>query len=247
MWHMKPYFDSPIDYENIGIARYQKGVMLYDIQHKSNDLLLTFSDLFALPYSIYLLDDEGVTLKINEIGAGICGFNTPSQAIGKTIFDVSTGNTTKALLDNCQSVLEQESVNIFDEFNLRHDGKYLQFLSIKFPCYDYHNELKGLLGISIVLGEHPLADAISHLMELGLLPKNTSPQQPITLNLGNVILTPRETECLEYTVKGYTAKQIAKELSISPRTVEEYLNQLKLKFAVSSKQLLIQKVLQPIP
>ncbi|WP_083504019.1 LuxR C-terminal-related transcriptional regulator [Legionella steelei] len=48
---------------------------------------------------------------------------------------------------------------------------------------------------------------------------------------------------LEYTVKGFTVKEIGKKLLISPRTVREYINQVKLKLAVSSKQHMIQKVL----
>lgn len=126
---------------------------------------------------------------------------------------------------------------------MRLDGRSLQFLSIKFPCYDFEYQLRGTLGISIVLGEHPLADAITRLTDLGLLPKNTSPHQTINLNLGNVILSPREKESLEYTIKGFTAKQIAKKLLISHRTVEEYINQVKLKLGVSTKQQMVQKVL----
>ncbi|MFI4963308.1 MAG: LuxR C-terminal-related transcriptional regulator, partial [Legionellales bacterium] len=193
---------------------------------------------------VYLLDVHGATLKINELGASVCGFVGTDQALGKTIFEVSKGNTATDLLNNCESVLKQESVKIFDEFNLRHDGRGLQFLSIKFPCYDVAYQLQGILGISIVLGEHPLAEAITRLTDLGLLPKGTSPQnQPIKLNLCNVALTSRENECLEYTVKGFTAKEIAKKLAISPRTIEEYINQLKFKLGASSKQQMIQKVL----
>ncbi|MCC5792638.1 MAG: helix-turn-helix domain-containing protein [Legionellaceae bacterium] len=81
---------------------------------------------------------------------------------------------------------------------------------------------------------------------LDILPTGTRPRaaQAIRLHLGDVILTTRENECLELTIKGFTAKEIAKKLSISPRTVEEYLNQVKLKMRVSSKQQLIQKVLR---
>jgi len=241
---MRPYFDYPIDLNNIGIARHQKGMMLFDIERQDADLLLKLTHLFSMPYSVYLLDANGATLKMNDIGASVCGFASPSQSVGKTIFHVSKGNTAKDLLDNCDSVLKQESVKIFDEFNMRHDGRSLQFLSIKFPCYDCNYQLQGLLGISIVLGEHPLAEAITNLTDLGLLPKNTSPQnQTIYLNLNNVVLTSREQECLEYTVKGFTAKEIAKKLSISPRTVEEYINQVKVKLGASTKQQMIQKVL----
>jgi DNA-binding CsgD family transcriptional regulator len=241
---MKPYFSYPIGLNHVGIARFQQGMMLYDIRIQNNDLLLNFADLFSLPYSVYLLDIQGATLKINETGASICGFVSSDQAVGQTIFQVSQGTTAQDLLDNCDSVLKQESVKMFDEFNTRHDGRALQFLSIKFPCYDSTQQLQGVLGISIVLGEHPLASAITRLTEIGLLPKNTSPQnQVLQLNLGNAVLTAREQECLEYTVKGFTAKEIAKKLSISPRTVEEYINQVKFKLGVSTKQQLIQKVL----
>lgn len=219
--------------------------MLYDVQTHHADLLVSFSELLLLPYSVYLLDVHGATIKINDVGAHICGYRSPDQAIGKSIFHVSKGNTAQDLLDNCESVLKQESVKIFDEFNLRHDGRFLHFLSIKFPCYDHKHRLQGVIGISIALGEHPLADAILKLIDLGLLPKHTNPQnQSIKLHLGGVQLTSREQECLELTVKGFTAKDIAKKLSISPRTVEEYINQIKLKLDVSTKQQLIQKVLK---
>jgi DNA-binding CsgD family transcriptional regulator len=242
---MKPDFNTPIECDHIGITKHQNGMLLYDKQNRTNhqSLLLNFIDLFALPYSVYLLDKQGATVKINEVGAKACGFQTPAQAIQKTIFDVSSSLSAKNLLDNCESVLQQESVKLFDEFNTRFDGHVLHFLSIKFPCYDSAYQLQGTLGVSIVIGEHPLAEAIMHLTQLGLLPHNTPHNQTISLQLGNVSLTPREQECLEYTVKGYTAKQIAKKLSISPRTVEDYLNQTKSKLGVVTKQEMIQKIL----
>lgn len=243
---MKPYFENTIESEHIGIARYQKGLMLYDLSHQSFDLLISLDDFFALPYSTYLLDENGATLKINELGAKICGFHASDHALGRTLFEVSKKHTSQLLLDNCKRVLEQESVQIFDEFNMRYDGRSLQFLSFKFPCYDSKGQLQGTLGISIVVGEHPLAEAITLLTSLGILSTGSSPQIPqeIKLHLGGVSLTARENECLELTVKGFTAKEIAKKLSISARTVEEYLNQVKLKLGVSSKQRMIQKVLK---
>ncbi|WP_419418551.1 helix-turn-helix transcriptional regulator [Legionella sp. D16C41] len=242
---MNPYFAESIEPINIGVTKYQNGLLLYDVKNNKNtDLLINFAELFALPFSVYLLDIYGATIKINEIGAAICGFNSSEHAIGKTIFDVSMGSA-KQLLDNCESTLKQESIKIFDEFNTRLDGKFLQFLSFKFPCYNSTYQLHGTLGISIVLGEHSLANAITQLTAIGLLPKNNSEDtQNLKLNLGNVLLTPREQECLEYTVKGFTAKQIAKKLSISPRTIEDYINQVKLKLNTCSKREMIQKVLE---
>lgn len=42
-------------------------------------------------------------------------------------------------------------------------------------------------------------------------------------------LSKRETQCLHFLLEGKTAKEIAKKLSLSPRTVEEYIANLKRK------------------
>jgi hypothetical protein len=58
---MKSYFNKTIALDRIGITKYQNGVLLYDT-HKDthHSLLLSFVDVFALPYSVYLLDMHGV-------------------------------------------------------------------------------------------------------------------------------------------------------------------------------------------
>lgn len=53
----------------------------------------------------------------------------------------------------------------------------------------------------------------------------------------------REMECLSLTVQGKSAKQISFELGISPRTVEEYIANLKMKMGVYSKAALIAKAM----
>lgn len=181
---MKPYFKQTIAEQHIGITRYQNGVLLFDINKNQGNALLSLSEFLALPYSTYLLDLQGCTLKINNLGASICGFESSEQACGLSIFHVSSADSAKNLLDNCDSVTQQESVKIFDEFNMRNDGNALHFLSIKFPCYNDKQQLQGVLGLSIVVGQHPLAEAITTLTELGLLKNNQSdPNQILNFNL----------------------------------------------------------------
>lgn len=45
----------------------------------------------------------------------------------------------------------------------------------------------------------------------------------------------REYQCFKLFIKNYSAKEIAKNLSLSPRTVENYLNNIKQKLYCSSK------------
>lgn len=53
------------------------------------------------------------------------------------------------------------------------------------------------------------------------------------------VLTPREKEVLYYLARGYTNRQIARELSISPRTVEGHRSSLTSKLGFSSRMELL--------
>ena len=71
---------------------------------------------------------------------------------------------------------------------------------------------------------------------------------PIYLNIGkqfeNQYLTKREVEILKYVIWGYTAKRIGQSLNISFRTVEAYIDILKLKLYCHSKSEIIEKAIK---
>ena len=60
---------------------------------------------------------------------------------------------------------------------------------------------------------------------------------------GESFLGKREIECLQGLIQGKTAKEIARSLNISFRTVEQYLNNTKDKMDVRSKSALLDKIL----
>ena len=70
----------------------------------------------------------------------------------------------------------------------------------------------------------------------------TMPLKKITLtgNLGEVLISQREFDCLKLIVKGYSFKEIGKNLNISPRTVETYVNNLKDKLGFDKKMQLME-------
>jgi DNA-binding CsgD family transcriptional regulator len=59
----------------------------------------------------------------------------------------------------------------------------------------------------------------------------------LNLNLDSraIKLTPRETQCIKALKMGFSSKDMALNLGISPRTVEVYINNLKIKLGVSYK------------
>lgn len=166
--------------DELQIYRFGNGVKLVsqnEIASKSasqfgNPTDHTVGSILQLPFSFYFLNLDSATELINEEGASICGFDSVNDSLGKTLFDVSRENSARNLIDNCAQVVNNNATKIFEEENVRKDGVKLQFLSIKTPWYNNENKIVGVLGCSIVLGKHPLADSLSKITELGFLDAN---------------------------------------------------------------------------
>lgn len=58
----------------------------------------------------------------------------------------------------------------------------------------------------------------------------------------NVYLTRREAECTIWLIKGETVKGTAKQLELSPRTVEFYLKNIKTKLSCNTKSEMVIKL-----
>lgn len=221
----------------------QGGVILAEKALPPNGQGVKLKQLLSNPYSVYLLNLYGETLAINDFGADVCGYISSQKAKGKSLFDVATKDSATTLLKNSQTVLTEKKLQFFDEIHQRKDDISQSFLSIKLPCFNHHQELVGSLGFSIVLGKNNLSESLASLTNLGFLqsPAIDNPNENKQKGC-DIYLTCREKECITLSLKHYSAKEIAKVLGISYRTVEEYLSNIKQKFGVSTKKALLQKV-----
>ncbi len=61
-------------------------------------------------------------------------------------------------------------------------------------------------------------------------------------NFVDIYFTKREAECMLLTLKGKTIKSIAASLKLSPRTVEFYIKNMKIKLSCHTKYELIQAI-----
>ena len=233
------------------IYRYGSGVKLIRPDKPNNlkysgtfyDRRLSIDSLLRMPFAVYLENVEHITISSNEITAKACGFASLKDFIGKPAFNYFKKETILNKLTNHKKVLENNIMVIAEESALRQDDSEVNTLSVRMPWYNDNNKIIGLFGCSIILGKNPLAESLTEIAKLGLLDLDRVQHTNICFGseMLSVGLSKREVDCLRLTVRGKPAKQVAYELRLSQRTVEQYLDNIKRKMNVSSKAALIER------
>ncbi|WP_419419256.1 helix-turn-helix transcriptional regulator [Legionella sp. D16C41] len=133
--------------------------------------------------------------------------------------------------------LKGETINCLHYSSWPYNGTYYYF--IKKPLINSEQAIIGLLYQCIPLTQSNFIKKIIAEDEKTY----TKGKKLRAYYIGTVTnpfgLTPRELECLFFTLRALTAKQIAMQLSLSKRSVEFYLENIKNKMGCSSKSELI--------
>lgn len=147
--------------------------------------------------------------------------------------------------DNDRTIVNDKTIRVFYEYCAAKKQSE-NFLSIKAPFYD-ENQIIGVCGISVAINAtdfsnfNNIMNIISSLFEAGIDIK------PIEKAYCRPELTMRELECLCLYMKGGSAKSIAKVLSLSPRTIEDHLENTKSKFGVNRRSELLDLAFKNFP
>ena len=213
----------------------------------STSLDTNVNTLFNQEVNNYFLDHEGRTLKINDKAALAIGFDSEADSIGRTIQCVADKASGKELLHNSLNTFRNNKMHIVEENQIKLDGTINPYLSIKMPCYNESDQLFGIYGCSIILGKHPLLASLNTLSKALPGMNFSSISELYNTPLSQFNLSRRQQECLLLTIRGKTAKEAAKIMGLSYRTIEEYLNNIKIKMNVSSKSEMIDKAVDLLP
>jgi DNA-binding CsgD family transcriptional regulator len=192
-------------------------------------------------FNTYFLNTDSTILKINEKTAETMGFDSPHEAVGKNMFDISPADNAKSIVHTDQDIVKLNQLKIVEDLVIRNDGINHSFLTVKAPWYNEEDKIIGIFGCSILLAGSSFVEALKQISELGLL--TPSPILKNDFPLSYPHLTPREHDCLYYFVRGKSAKDISLLLSRSQRTIEKHLENIKNKMNVTSKSELIDKVI----
>jgi DNA-binding CsgD family transcriptional regulator len=231
------------------ICRFNNGVKILspdvienrNFLHRQDGLFQNIKAITELPFAVYLENKNHITIKSNEITAETCGFSSLKKFIGKPWHEKCLTDSVVQSLKNDNKVMENHHIQIFEEQAFRQDGGSFSTLAVRMPWYDDHNKIIGLFGCSIILGVNSLAESLKEITKLGLLTIDNfqAANNILGTEIEKVYLTKREMESLRLYVQGKTAKEIGTILSLSCRTIENYIQNIKNKMNVSTKADLI--------
>lgn len=178
---------------------------------------------------LYWKDRQGKYLGCNDLLIADTGFNKQSDILGHTDFDICTEPSAASLRYNDLVVVENEkSITLFEKAIVRNNGPTFNVISHKVPLRSRSQKVIGIMGISLIL------DTLSH--------RSFKPNTKYHINNTAITFSTREAECLNETLNGYSAKEIATILGISPRTIEAHLDKIRQKLNCKSKLDLINKL-----
>lgn len=223
--------------------------------NKNNKL----EDYLALPAEILNLipgnfcwkNKEGLYLGCNQSVAEVLSLNTTSDFLGHPLEDVMPKACALPMLENDHYVMSNDREMVFEEVYFNAKGEASVYLSQKTPLHDEEGKVIGLINLAINITQgvnikeicSPLLQGIeqgvvksdistlpSHLLVKKLVKQLDSGRHYLPMPFDNIYLTQREMDCLLGLLEGKSAKQIGKHLRLSPRTIEFYINKIKIKF-----------------
>jgi DNA-binding CsgD family transcriptional regulator len=219
-------------------------------QYLSNETI-TVSPLYD--HIDHLLETTKASIYWKDIRGHYLGANTPflKNAALPSLLDVVKKTDLDLIWAN-EAVRWKQ--NDYEVINTGKAKKYLEpcrvgnrvelFISHKMPLRSKSGKIIGVFGIStlydekeVEISDYPTPEnAFENIVVLD--PKSYQSHIYLTSDL-----TKRQMECLRYIVKGMTAKEIAKIMFLSPRTIEHYIQAIKLKWNCHSRSKLVEKAL----
>ncbi len=210
--------------------------------------LNALSILSQLPGYVVCVDNSHrVNYYCNDRYSHIAGFDKTDDILGSKPDELRCRAAECAdtfIKQNNQVMDERATLKIIDIHPYRNDEIKI-FLTYKTPILDHNKNALGVICHANEITQHNLLNITSTLIEADKKYHYNNNKNQRSYNISNKFekseLTPREMECLFYLIRGKTAKKIALILSISPRTVESHIANIKAKLNCETKSDLIDK------
>ncbi|WP_242113058.1 helix-turn-helix transcriptional regulator [Luteimonas aquatica] len=197
-------------------------------------------------------DEHSVFMYANARYTEAVGLKHHLDAIGRSDFDMPCDTVACAHLFQAQDkevMLSMKPLRVIDIHPFA-GGEWRAYLSTKTPMMD--DDSGKVVGTIFHLADITSANTVELGSLLGRvqtgiqLANGLAGQGSYVLDSqhrGAIKLSQREAEVLFFLVRGKTIKEIGAILELSPRTVENYIDAMKGKFAVENKGALIDQAI----
>ena len=165
-------------------------------------------------FPCYAKDNRGFYIFANQDFLNASLFTSAKEVLGYTDEALPWGDNAAVLMSNDMRVMKAEQTHIYMEHCV-YKGKPHIFRSTKSPFVGHNGKILGVNCVSI-----PVSD-------LCLIP-----------------LTKQQTACLKHLALGMTHKHIAQTLGLAQKTVEHYLDAIKLKLNLKTRAELIMHAIE---
>lgn len=186
-------------------------------------------------------DNHHHYLGCNRNLANLYGFSHPNQIIGMTDekLDGMSEETLSFYYDCDKLALSGKVVKLIHNIGSPNPTK--SFLLEKKPLFNNENHIMGTIYQCFELKENILYNLKQHDDKYQ---KSNSRSYNIGAFENPFDLSARELECLFFLLRGMTAKRISEVLTLSKRTIEFYISNIKNKFGSLTKSELIVSSIQ---
>jgi len=199
--------------------------------------LSSTSIINQLPGAIGYKNLESVYLGGNQLLAKCMGYDHPNDIVGLLDTDIKGEMCELAehYVQQDKIVLSQDKQQHLDIGHYP-NGELRIHMSTKKKLYDDNNQVIGTLFHCM-----KLQSSIINVLYHPIIKLNGPGFYIIGGQYKSYQLKKRESQCLFYLIRGYTAKEIAAKLYLSPKTIEYHIEQLKEKLHCKKRYELIEK------
>jgi len=210
------------------------------MKNKIDDAQRKFFD--DLPGVAGCKDKDSIFLYSNAEHGKCVGLQNHQDIIGRTVQDLPCiAACSNMYHQQDQEVMRSgETLQIFD-VHPSSDQQWHAYIVTKKPWFDDDRNVIGTIFNGCDITNVYSMALCSALEKWSGRAQNS---YALTENFSNIKLSPRESEILFLVTRGKTAKLTASILDISYRTVEQYMEAIKLKFGVRNKIELIDKAVE---
>jgi len=190
-------------------------------------------------------DVDSVFMYANEEYGKIIGVKHHLDCIDRTDFDMPCATVECAHLFRAQDkevLVSQKKLQVLDIHPFS-DGQWKAYIFTKTPLIEDGERVIGTIFHGVDITSVNIIDLWSLLGKVSVKEKKidliSQTSYIIHHSRDQLNLTNRESETIFFILRGKSAKQIAKILTISHRTVEQYIEKLKYKFnSVNQRELI---------